>query len=93
MPGRSLIRIAVNVALDGALGAASVPLARWLANPHAPALQPAWLLPFGAAALLAAGLPFRLSLQYWRFISGGDLLGVAGASLIASALITIGAWL
>ncbi len=93
MPGRSLIRIAVNVALDGALAAASVPLARSLANPHAPALQPAWLLPFGAAALLAAGLPFRLSLQYWRFISGGDLLGVAGASLIASALITVGAWL
>ncbi len=93
MAGRSLIRIAVNVALDAALAALSVPLARWIAAPAGPALHPAWLLPAGAAALLLAGLPFRLSLQYWRFVSGGDLLNVAEASAAAAALLALAAWL
>ena len=30
---RSLIRIAVNVVLDGLLSAAAVPVARWIADP------------------------------------------------------------
>ena len=36
--------------------------------------------------LLLAGLPFRLSLQYWRFAGVGDLLGVPAASVAAAAL-------
>ncbi len=92
---RSLIRIAVNVALDGGLAALSVPVARWLADPTAPALTPLWTIPLGGAALLLAGIPFRLSLQYWRFAAIGDLLTVAasaalGAVLFASATAVLG---
>jgi FlaA1/EpsC-like NDP-sugar epimerase len=83
---RSLIRIAVNVALDGMLSAAAVPLARWIADPSGTALGPLWLLPLGAAALLLAGLPFRLSLQYWRFAGIDDLLGVAASCAVGAVL-------
>ena len=86
---RSLIRIAVNVALDGGLAAASVPLARWIAEPAATALHPLWLIPLGAAALLLAGLPFRLSLQYWRFAGIGDLLTVAASAATGAAVFAI----
>jgi len=92
---RSLIRIAVNVALDGILAAVSVPAALWLANPGGAAFAPSWLPAIGAAALLLAGLPFRLSLQYWRFAGIADLLTVAassavGAGLFAAALALLG---
>ncbi len=87
---RSGVRIAVNVALDGALAAASVPLARWLAAPSYDAFTPTWTMLWGAAALLLAGMPFRLSVQYWRFADVGDLLGVAAASVAAAALFTLG---
>jgi FlaA1/EpsC-like NDP-sugar epimerase len=85
---RSLIRIAVNVALDGGLAALSVPVARWLADPAAPILHPLWTLPLGAACLLLAGIPFRLSLQYWRFAAIGDLLTVAASAATGAALFT-----
>ena len=92
---RSLIRIAVNVALDGMLSAAAVPVARWIADPSSPVLSPPWFLPLGAATLLLAGLPFRLSLQYWRFAGIDDLLTVAascggGAVLFAAVLAIAG---
>jgi FlaA1/EpsC-like NDP-sugar epimerase len=92
---RSLIRIAVNVALDGMLSAAAVPAARWIADPSGHLLSPPWLLLLGAATLLLAGLPFRLSLQYWRFAGIDDLLTVAassglGAVLFAAALALAG---
>ena len=92
---RSWIRIAVNVALDGGMAALSVPAARWLADPGVPAWQPLWAIPLGAMCLLAAGVPFRLSLQYWRFAALGDLLTVvasaaAGAALFAGALALAG---
>jgi O-antigen biosynthesis protein WbqV len=83
---RSLIRIAVNVALDGGMAALSVPVARWLADPAAPPLHPLWTIPLGAAALLAAGIPFRLSLQYWRFAAIGDLFTVAASAALGAAL-------
>jgi O-antigen biosynthesis protein WbqV len=83
---RSLIRIAVNVLLDGTLAAAAVPAARWIAAPSSSMFTPAWLPLLGAAALLAAGLPFRLSLQYWRFAGIDDLLTVAAASALGSML-------
>jgi len=86
---RSLIRIAVNVALDGGLAALSVPVARWVADPAGHAVAPWWLIPLGAAALLAAGLPFRLSLQYWRYAALGELLAVVASAAGGSALFAL----
>jgi FlaA1/EpsC-like NDP-sugar epimerase len=86
---RPLFRIVLNVVLDGVLAALAVPLARWLADPAGPWLAPAWLPAAGAACLLLAGLPFRLSQQYWRFAGIGDLMGVAGASVLAAALLAV----
>src|SRR5690349_7222416 len=86
MPGRSLIRIAINVALDGGLAALAVPVAWWIADPRFATSAPAWLPAAGAGSLLLAGLPFRLSLQYWRFAGLSELLGVAGASGLSAAL-------
>ena len=83
---RSLIRIAVNVALDALLAAIAVPVARWIADPAGHAFAPFWLIPAGAAALLLAGLPFRLSRQYWRFAGIEDLLTVAASSAAGSVL-------
>ena len=71
----ALMRIVLNVGFDALLAAVAVPLARWLAAPASPVLSPLWTLPWGAVALLVAGLPFRLSTQYWRFAGAGDLLG------------------
>ncbi len=87
---RSTQRIALNAALDGLLAAASVVLARWLVAPAADPVAPAWTLLWGAAALLLAGLPFRLSVQYWRFSGPSDLLGVGAASLTGAALFALG---
>jgi FlaA1/EpsC-like NDP-sugar epimerase len=89
MAARSLLRIAVNVALDGGLAALAVPIARWIADPTGPALAPYWLPAAGAGALLVAGLPFRLSLQYWRFAGIGDLISVAGCSVLGAALLAV----
>ncbi|HEY0425708.1 MAG TPA: polysaccharide biosynthesis protein, partial [Rhodopila sp.] len=83
---RSLIRIAVNAALDGGLAALSVPVARWLADPAGPVLHPLWTIPLGAISLLLAGIPFRLSLQYWRFAAIGDLLTLAASAAAGAAL-------
>ena len=87
---RSVLRIALNIALDAALAAAAVPLSRWLAAPGANPFMPAWPILWGASALLLAGVPFRLSTQYWRFATIADLVGVAAASVAATALFTIG---
>ena len=86
---RSLIRIAVNVAVDGGLAAASVPVARWIADPASALDGPWWLAPVGAAALLLAGLPFRLSLQYWRYAAMGDLVTVVASSAGGAALFAL----
>ena len=86
----STFRIAVNVVLDGLLAAGAVPLARVLLAPDVDPLTPAWTVPWGALALLIAGLPFRLSVQYWRFAGTGDLLGVAAASLTGAMLFSLG---
>ncbi len=83
---RSLIRIGVNVALDGLLAALAVPVARWIADPAGPWLYPLWAPLGGAVTLLAAAVPFRLPLQYWRFGGIGDLLGVAGCSVLGAIL-------
>jgi FlaA1/EpsC-like NDP-sugar epimerase len=86
MTARALGRVVVNVLLDGLLAALAVPLARAIADPSGEWLQPLWLLPAGAVAMLLAGLPFRLPWQYWRFAGIGDLLAVACTSALCAAL-------
>ena len=87
---RSALRIALNVGLDALLAAAAVPLSRWLMNPNGDPFSPSWPILWAAAALLIGGLPFRLSTQYWRFATISDLVGVAAASVAATALFVIG---
>lgn len=89
MAARSLIRIVVNVLADGALAVVAVPLAHWIAVPDADPLTPPWTIAAGAAALLLAGAPLGLSLQYWRFAGLADLLAVAGASALGAALFAL----
>ena len=86
---RSINRILVNVALDGALAAIAAPIARWLAAPQGGLLHPLWFLAGGGITLLLGGLPFRLSQQYWRFSGLADLVGVMGGSIASSALFAL----
>ena len=86
MPSRPFMRVVLNIALDGALAALAVPLARAIADPSGDWLHPLWLPAAGAATLLLAGLPFRLPWQYWRFAGIGDLLAVAYTSLLGAVL-------
>jgi FlaA1/EpsC-like NDP-sugar epimerase len=86
---RSLIRIAVNVAIDGVLAAVSVPVAWWITGPSAAVPSAAFTILLGSAALLLAGLPFRLSQQYWRFAGMGDLLTVSASSALGAALFSL----
>ncbi len=86
---RSALRILMNVALDGALAAVAAVVARWVADPGGGLLHPLWFLAGGAITLLAGGLPFRLSQQYWRFSALEDLVGVAGGSVLSAALFAI----
>ncbi len=83
---RSITRIAVNVALDGALAALAAPIARYVADPRGGLLHPLWFVAGGGITLLLGGLPFRLSQQYWRFSGISDLIGVAGGSVASAAL-------
>ncbi|MDE2580634.1 MAG: polysaccharide biosynthesis protein [Rhodospirillales bacterium] len=84
---RSLARIAVNAAWDFALAALAVPLAGWIAAPNLHTLPPPWAMPLSAALLLAAGVPFRLSRQHWRFAGLGDLAAVAGSAALGVVLL------
>ena len=86
---RSFTRILLNVLLDGALAALAVPAARWIAQPAAEWLEPIGTLPLGSLCLLAAGVPFRLSRQYWRFAGLSDLLSVAASSLFGAVLFAL----
>ena len=80
---RPLFRIVLNVVLDFLLAALAVPIAHVLADPLAVLggawAAPPWLPAAGAALLLLAGLPFRLSQQYWRFAGIGDLISIQRA--------------
>lgn len=87
---RPFNRILVNVALDGSLAAVAAPVARWLAAPQDGLLHPLWFLAGGAITLIVSGVPFRMPQQYWRFSGLSDLLGIACASVVSSALFTAG---
>jgi FlaA1/EpsC-like NDP-sugar epimerase len=86
---RSLNRILVNAAIDGALAAVAAPLARWIADPAGGLLHPLWFLASGGITLLLGGLPFRLSQQYWRFSGLSDLVGVVGGSIACATLFAL----
>ena len=86
---RSLIRIAVNVAIDGVLAAVAIPVAWWITDPSGAVPAATYTIALGAVALLVAGLPFRLSQQYWRFAGMGDLLTVAASAALGAALFSI----
>ena len=86
---RSVNRILMNVALDGALAAVASVVARWLADPHGGFLHPLWFIAGGVITLFVGGLPFRLSQQYWRFSGLEDLVGVAGGSVLCAALFAL----
>lgn len=88
-PQRSINRILLNVALDGALAALATPLAGWIADPERGLLRPLWFIAGGAITLLVAGLPFRLPQQYWRFVGIPDLMGVVGGSVASAALFAL----
>ena len=79
----------MNVLADGVLAAAAVILANWIAMPGASPVAPGWTIPLGAAALLLAGAPLRLSLQYWRFAGLSDLLVVACAAALGAGLYAV----
>ncbi len=90
---RAPYRILLNLLMDSLLAGASVPLALLLAAPGTwPEDWPWWLgaLPGAALALLAAGLPLRLSQQYLRFAGLPDLLAIGGAALGAAVLFSAG---
>jgi O-antigen biosynthesis protein WbqV len=89
MAARPPVRIALNVAINGALAALAVPLARAIASPSGDWLHPAWLPISGAAALLLAGLPFRLPWQFWRFAGMNDLMAVTWSSAVAATLFAV----
>jgi len=86
---RSLIRIAVNVAIDGVLAAVAVPVAWWITDPAGAIPAAAFVIPLGAFALLLSGLPFRLSRQYWRFAGMADLLTVTASSALGAVLFSL----
>ena len=52
---RSLIRIAVNVAIDGALAAVAVPVAWWITDPAGAIPSAPLVVPLGVVTLLLAG--------------------------------------
>ena len=87
---RAVNRIIVNVLLDGGLAAVAAPIARYLADPGSGLLHPIWFVAGGAITLLVAGLPFGLQLQYWRFSSLADMIGVACGSVASAVLFAIG---
>jgi len=84
-----MLRIGMNAGLDFLLAAAAVPLARWLSDPAGDPMGPAWAIAWGGLALLIAGVPFRLSFQYWRFAGVNDMLGVTASSIAAAALYAV----
>jgi FlaA1/EpsC-like NDP-sugar epimerase len=89
MNARPPMRVALNIAIDGALAALAVPIARAVADPSGHWFSPLWLPVAGAVTLLLAGLPFRLPWQFWRFAGIDDLLGVTWSSAAGAALLTL----
>jgi O-antigen biosynthesis protein WbqV len=84
-----LARLAVNVALDGALAAFAVAASFWLADPASPWPRPSALPLAGAGAVWLIGVPFGLSRLHWRFISLRDLAMIGGAAVVVALMLTL----
>ncbi len=100
MARRAPHRILLNLLLDSLIAAAALPLAMLAAAPGAAPPGPLWwpaALAGAVLALLLAGVPVRLSQQYWRYAGLRDLLAVAlaaagSAALVWAGLHALGAW-
>ena len=80
-------RILLNLALDGVLAAAALPIALWLAAGGWPGLL-WWVaaLPGAVLALGVAAVPLGLPWQYWRYAGLQDHLAAFGAAVASAAL-------
>ncbi|WP_281649757.1 nucleoside-diphosphate sugar epimerase/dehydratase [Novacetimonas hansenii] len=77
--------IVVNVVLDFCIGACAVPCAQWLDRPGVGMASWGWhTMLSGGIALLAAGLPFRIAQQHWRFSGAADFWRLAWAAALAA---------
>ena len=83
MTARAPLRVALNLAIDGAMGALAVPVARMIAAPDEAWLNPPWLLAIGAATLLLAGLPKEVTGSTVNRLCGSslDAVGVAARAI------------
>jgi O-antigen biosynthesis protein WbqV len=88
-PSAIILRLCINIALDGALAALGVAAACWLANPASPWPVPRALPLAGAAAIWLIGVPFGLSRLHWRFISLRDLAMIGGAAGLAALMLIL----
>jgi len=86
---RRWLRLAINIALDGALAAAAVILACFLAAPGPVPPDLRALPAAGAAAIWLIGVPFGLSRLHWRFTTLRDLALVGGAGIVAAILLVL----
>jgi len=82
-------RVAVNVALDGALASLAVAVSFWLADPASPWPRPSALPLAGAAAIWLIGVPFGLSRLHWRFIALRDIAMIGGAAVVVALMLTL----
>lgn len=82
-------RIAVNLALDGALAAAAVAVSFWLANPAHPVPHPHALPLAGTAAIWLIGIPIGLARLHWRFVSPRDLALLCGTAIVTAAMLSL----
>ena len=65
----------------------------WIADPAGTIPSAPLVVPLGVVTLLLAGLPFRLSQQYWRFAGMGDLLHRALGEIVELETVsTAGLW-
>ncbi len=86
---RRWLRLAINIALDGALAAAAVILACFLAAPGPVPPDLRALPAAGAVAIWLIGVPFGLSRLHWRFTAMRDLALVGGAGITAAILLVL----
>ena len=96
MARRAPHRILLNLLLDSLIACVALPVALLLAAPGdwpETLLWWALALPGAAAALVTAGLPVRLSQQYWRYAGLTDLLGIGAAAGVSAAVFAGGLWL
>ncbi|AHI24576.1 polysaccharide biosynthesis protein CapD [Komagataeibacter xylinus E25] len=85
---RKIRTLAVNSTLDTVMGGLAAIVATGLC-PYPDTAWPWWSLPaLGMVAIGAAGWPFRVFQQHWRFAGRSDFWRLAGACMLAGLLVT-----